>query len=51
MIEAKLGLLLITPTLLVFMAFMYRQGAMNAVGAIAAGLLSVAIATVLFLNQ
>lgn len=49
--EAQLGLVITTPAILAFIAFMYRQGAMNLPGAIAAAFMSVAIATMLFLSQ
>ena len=49
--EAQLGLVLATPTILVFVLFMYRRGALPLAGAIAAASMAVGIATVLFLAQ
>lgn len=47
--EAQLGLVLATPTIVGFVVWMYRQGAIPLAGAIAATATAVAIATVLFL--
>ena len=49
--EAQLGLVLTTPTILAFVVFMYRQGAIPLAGAITATVMAVVIATVLFLAQ
>jgi hypothetical protein len=49
--EAQLGLVLATPTILAFVLFMYRRGAIPFAGAIAAASMAVGIATVLFLAQ
>jgi amino acid permease len=49
--EAQLGLLLTTPTILAFVFFMYRRGAIPPAGAVAAAITATAIATVLFLAQ
>lgn len=51
MTEGQLGLVISTPAILVFIAFMYRQGAMNLPGAVTAALMAIAIATMLFLSQ
>lgn len=51
MTEMQLGLVLSAPAILAFIAFMYRQGAMPLAGAIGAALMTVAIATVLFVEQ
>jgi hypothetical protein len=51
MTEMQLGLVLAAPTILAFIAFMHRQGAIPLAGAIAAALMTVAIATVLFFEQ
>jgi hypothetical protein len=49
--EAQLGLLLTTPVILAFTLFMYRKGAINLAGAIAAAIVTVLIATMLFFSQ
>ena len=49
--EAQLGLILTAPTILVFVLFMYRRGAIPLAGAIIAAVMTVAIATVLFVEQ
>jgi hypothetical protein len=49
--EAQLGLILTAPTILVFVLFMYRRGAIPLAGAIMAAVMTVAIATVLFVEQ
>jgi hypothetical protein len=49
--EAQLGLVLATPTILVFVILMYRRGAIPLAGAIAAAVMTVGIAAVLFLAQ
>jgi|GraSoiStandDraft_16_1057320.scaffolds.fasta_scaffold3194826_2 hypothetical protein len=51
MSEAQLGLALASPTILVFVLFMYRRGAIPLAGAIAAAVMAISIATVLFLSQ
>jgi hypothetical protein len=51
MSEAQLGLVLTTLTILAFVPFMYRRGAIPLAGAIAAAATAVTIATVLFLAQ
>jgi hypothetical protein len=49
--EAQLGLVLTTPTILAFVLFMYRRGAIPLAGAVTAAIMAVGIATVLFLAQ
>ncbi|AGK56777.1 hypothetical protein HYPDE_25463 [Hyphomicrobium denitrificans 1NES1] len=49
--EAQVGLVTLTPVLLVFIIFMYRQGAMTKSGAVVAALLSIVIATAMFVGQ
>ena len=49
--EAQVGLVTLTPVLLVFIVFMYRQGAMTKSGAVVAALASIAIATAMFIGQ
>lgn len=49
--EAQLGLVISTPAILVFIAFMYWRDAMSRPGAIAAAMMSVTIAVFLFLSQ
>jgi hypothetical protein len=51
MTEMQLGLALAAPAILAFIAFMYRQGAIPLAGAIAAAFMTVAIATILFVEQ
>jgi hypothetical protein len=48
---AQVGLVTLTPVLLVFIVFMYRQGAMTKSGAVVAALLSIVIATAMFVGQ
>lgn len=49
--EAQLGLVLATPTIVAFVVWMYRQGAIPLAGAVVATAMAVVIATVLFLAQ
>ncbi len=49
--EQQVGLVTLTPVLLVFIFFMYRQGAIPKTGAVVATLLSIAIATAMFVGQ
>jgi len=49
--EAQLGLILATPTILGFVLFMYRRSAIPLAGAVAAVVMAVTIATILFLAQ
>lgn len=49
--EPQIGLVTLTPVLLIFILFMYRQGAIPKTGAVAAALLSIAIATAMFIGQ
>lgn len=49
--DAQLGLVISTPVILAFIVFMYRKGAMNLPGAMAAAFMSMAIAAMLFLSQ
>lgn len=51
MTEMQLGLVLSAPTILAFIVFMYRQGAIPLAGAIAAVFMTIVIATVLFVEQ
>jgi hypothetical protein len=49
--EPQVGLVTLTPVLLIFILFMYRQGAVSKPGAVVAALLSIAIATAMFIGQ
>lgn len=49
--EPQLGLLVLTPVILAFIVFMYRQGAIPKVGAVVAALLSIIIAAAMFIGQ
>jgi len=49
--EPQVGLVTLTPVLLIFIFFMYRQGAVSKTGAIVAALSSIAIATAMFIGQ
>lgn len=49
--EQQVGLVTLTPVLLIFIFFMYRQGAVSKPGAVVAALLSIAIATAMFIGQ
>ena len=49
--EPQIGLVTLTPVLLIFIVIMYRQGAMPKSGAVVAALLSIAIATAMFVGQ
>jgi len=49
--EQQVGLVTLTPVLLLFIVFMYRQGTIPKSGAVAAALLSIAIATAMFIGQ
>lgn len=49
--EPQVGLVTLTPVILIFIIFMYRQGAMTKSGAVIASLLSIAIATAMFVGQ
>jgi len=49
--ETQLGLVLATPTIVAFVVWMYRQGAIPLAGAVAATAMAIVIATVLFLAQ
>ncbi len=49
--EPQLGLVLLTPAILIFIVFMYRKGAMTKSGAVVAALLSILIATAMFAGQ
>jgi hypothetical protein len=51
MTEMQLGLALSAPAILAFIAFMYRQGAIPLAGAVAAVVMTIVIATVLFVEQ
>lgn len=49
--DAQLGLLVATPIIIVFAIALRRMGALRTTGAVAAVVLSVVIAAVLFLTQ
>lgn len=49
--EPQVGLVTLTPVLLIFILFMYRQGAIPKTGAVIAALLSITIATAMFIGQ
>lgn len=49
--EPQLGLLVLTPVILAFIVFMYREGAIPKAGAVVAALLSIIIAVAMFVGQ
>jgi hypothetical protein len=49
--EPQLGLVLLTPVILAFIAFMYRKGALPRVGAVAAALVTLIVAMAMFVGQ
>jgi hypothetical protein len=51
MTEMQLGLAMAAPTILAFIAFMYRTGAIPPAGAIAATLMTLIITAVLYIEQ
>lgn len=51
MSDAQLGLVVATPIIIGFALLLYRMGVLQRLGAVSAVLASVAIASILFLNQ
>jgi hypothetical protein len=49
--DAQVGLIVATPIIVGFAVLFYRMGVLQRMGAVSAVLASVAIASVLFLNQ